>query len=267
MGPFYAEAGRMTGMYKVQSGDATISFTESGKGPTLVLVHGGFSDHENFWRLVRPALERRFTLVSIARRGHGESSKTNHHTAEDEARDVVAVIDAVGTDVYLLAHSGGSFCALIAASQCPRVKRLILYEPPGPDFHPAPVRAQIYQAAAQEDWDRVVELFVGEQVAAALKPTPFFATMTGNAEATMASSEDVERYWSEPDRAERFRGVSIPVLLLTGSETGDERHETGALARVLPDNRVAVLEGQGHAAMLTAPALFVQEIEAFLLGE
>ena len=39
------------------------------------------------------------------------------------------------------------------------------------------------------------------------------------------------------------------------------------LSQVLPDARVVVLEGQGHAAMLTAPALFMKEVEAFLLDQ
>lgn len=252
-------------MYKVQSGDATISYTKAGSGPTLVLVHGAFSDHENFWQAVRPALEQRFTLVSIARRGRAESSKTTGHSTEDEGRDVVAVIDAVGGDVYLLAHSGGSWCALAAAMSSRRVKRLILYEPPGPAFTPAPLAAQMEEAATRKAWDKVVELFMGEQIAAILKPTPFWASLVKNAEPTMeVDPRDLARCWSEP---ERFRGLHIPVLLLTGSETGDGRCETTALSRVLPDCRVVVLEGQGHAAMLTAPALFVKEVEAFLLGK
>jgi pimeloyl-ACP methyl ester carboxylesterase len=145
------------------------------------------------------------------------------------------------------------------------VKKLILYEPIGPTFVPAEMNGQMQEAAERGDWGAVVESFLGEQIAAALKPTPFFATMVRNAEATIRRDpNDFDRYWSEP---EQFRGLNIPVLLLKGSETGDERHETGVLARVLPDVRVVVLEGQGHAAMLTAPALFVKEVEAFLLGE
>jgi len=251
-------------MHKVQSGDATISYTKAGSGPTLVLVHGGWSDHENFWRAVRPAWEQRFTLVSIARRGRGESSKTTGHSTEDEGRDVVSVIDAVGGDVYLLAHSVGAWCSLVAAMRCRRVKKLILYEPPGPDFIPAPFVEQMEEAGARKDWNKVVELFMGEQLAAALKPTTFWASMVQNAEATMADGRDLIQYWSEP---ERFRGLNVPVLLLRGSETPDGRCQTSALARVLPDCRVVVLEGQGHAAMLTAPALFVKEVEAFLLDE
>ncbi len=49
----------------------TISYDRRGSGPPLVLVHGGFSDHETNWALVRPHFERRFTVAAVARRGRG----------------------------------------------------------------------------------------------------------------------------------------------------------------------------------------------------
>jgi pimeloyl-ACP methyl ester carboxylesterase len=250
-------------MDRVQSGDATISYTRAGTGPTLVLVHGGFSDHENFWQAVRPALEQRFTVVSIARRGRGESSRSTGHTVDDEGRDVAVVIDAVGGDVFLLGHSYGGWCALAAAVRSARVRKLILYEPPGPDFIATEDLAQMEESAARGDWDKVVELFLGEQIAAAVRPTPFWASLVKNAGPTMAGDRDI----ATVSGAERFRELDIPVLLLTGSETADRRVATGTLARLLPDCRVVVLEGQGHAAMLTSPALFLEKAEAFLLGE
>jgi len=41
-----------------------------GNGPPLVLVHGTAADHSR-WRPVLPALEERFTVYAIDRRGRG----------------------------------------------------------------------------------------------------------------------------------------------------------------------------------------------------
>ena len=41
-----------------------------GKGPPPVLVHGTAADHSR-WRPVLPALEERFTVYAIDRRGRG----------------------------------------------------------------------------------------------------------------------------------------------------------------------------------------------------
>lgn len=62
----------------------------------------------------------------------------------------------------------------------------------------------------------------------------------------------------DPDR---FAGLHVPTLLLTGTQTAPElAASTRALAAALPNGRVAVLAGQGHVAMLTAPELVPDEV-------
>jgi pimeloyl-ACP methyl ester carboxylesterase len=73
----------------------TISYGKYGIGPPLVLVHGAFSDHDTNWEFVKPILQERFTVLPIARRGRGETDRTEGHSLEDEVRDVIAVIQAV----------------------------------------------------------------------------------------------------------------------------------------------------------------------------
>lgn len=64
----------------------------------------------------------------------------------------------------------------------------------------------------------------------------------------------------------KYRGMTVPTLLLTGSDTFQTaRDGTYALHEALPNSRVAVMEGQGHAAMTSAPDLFVREVLDFLL--
>jgi pimeloyl-ACP methyl ester carboxylesterase len=248
-------------MLTVQSGDATISYTRTGSGPTLVLVHGGWSDHSDIWRTVLPALEKRFTCVAIARRGRGESSKTTGHTIADEANDVIAVIDAAEGDVLLLGHSYGARCALAAAMGSPRVKRLILYEPPG---DPQGQLDAVIEAGMLGDWDTMLELFMGAEMATIVKPTPIWSIMVRHAAATLEELYALTRAGWDPGD---FRALNVPVLLLKGTETPPELlHTTDQLAEVLPNCSVFVMKDQGHMAMWTAPADFVRGVEDFVLG-
>ena len=58
---------------RVVSSDGTpIAVWRSGDGPPLVLVHGAAADHTR-WRPVLPALEERFTVLAMDRRGRGAS--------------------------------------------------------------------------------------------------------------------------------------------------------------------------------------------------
>lgn len=72
-------------------------------------------------------------------------------------------------------------------------------------------------------------------------------------------------YRFEPDR---FRALRVPTLLLVGGDSPPrELRHARAVADALADGRVVLMPGQQHAAMITAPDLFVSEVEAFLLEE
>jgi pimeloyl-ACP methyl ester carboxylesterase len=47
----------------------TVSYDKYGSGPSLVLVHGAFSDHQTNWQFVKPLFEKQFTVYAVARRG------------------------------------------------------------------------------------------------------------------------------------------------------------------------------------------------------
>ena len=102
-----------TGTVTTESG-TPLAYWRSGKGPPLVLVHGTAADHSR-WRPVLPALEERFTVYAIDRRGRGGSGDSDDYAVEREFEDVAAVVDSLGEPVNLLGHSYGGLVALEAA--------------------------------------------------------------------------------------------------------------------------------------------------------
>jgi pimeloyl-ACP methyl ester carboxylesterase len=247
----------------------TITYDRYGSGPPLVLVHGGFSDHITNWREVKPLLQDRFTVYALARRGRGETSPTRRHSVDDEAADVVAVLQAVGQPAFLLGHSYGAVCALGAVAQYPDgAKKLVLYEHPYPKLMAPSILAVFEQIAESEDWDRLVETFMRDvlQVPSAevkaIKNTPVWGVWTADAEATLNDMGALSRHQFE---AARYRSFARPVQLLIGTESPREIYVTDALAAVLPDARITELDGQAHEGMTTAPAQFVKAISRFLL--
>jgi pimeloyl-ACP methyl ester carboxylesterase len=59
--------------------------------------------------------------------------------------------------------------------------------------------------------------------------------------------------------------VRIPIgMLLGGDSPAFLKDATARLHAALPTSRVVVLPGQQHAAMNTAPELFVRELRALL---
>ena len=58
--------------------------------------------------------------------------------------------------------------------------------------------------------------------------------------------------------------VLVPVLLILGSQSPAwARDITGTLAAVLPRSTLAVLDGQGHDAIDSAPELLASELAGF----
>jgi pimeloyl-ACP methyl ester carboxylesterase len=69
-------------------------------------------------------------------------------------------------------------------------------------------------------------------------------------------------------RPERWREMRAPTLLLLGGDSPVAFHvATHAVQQALPDSRTAVLPGQQHTAMNTAPDLFLAEVLRFLEPE
>jgi pimeloyl-ACP methyl ester carboxylesterase len=59
----------------------------------------------------------------------------------------------------------------------------------------------------------------------------------------------------------------VPTLLLSGSESPAAlRKAAEEVDEMLPDSRLVVMPGQGHAAMDTGTDLFTKEVLRFLEG-
>ena len=247
---------------------AEVSCAQGGRGPALLLVHGSLSDHDTNWSAAREALEERFTLYRMARRGRGETSATNGHSVEDEADDVAAIIGAIGGPVNVLGHSYGAHCALAGSARAPNVERLVLYEPPKLSAIPREALERIEGHAARGDWDGLVASFMRDalllppDVIDATRGTDEWTNMVADAAPSVEDWRALARYDFD---ASQFRPLAVPVLLLVGSESPNDLYVTDALQAALPDVKRLVLEGQGHEAATTAPEMFVRAITEFLL--
>jgi pimeloyl-ACP methyl ester carboxylesterase len=242
----------------------------SGGGPVIVLVHGAGSARWSF-DLVRPYLESSFTVLAIDRRGRGESSDGDGYAVEREFEDVAAVVRDAGAGAVLVGHSYGGLIAAGAAPLLDGLPRLVLYEPP--------MGGVLAEPHLIDRWERSIldgdpDLMVRE----------FFRDVAGYSDeeiATLARSPVWElRKRVSPTvprelRAElafRLDGAALgrlatPTLMLLGSESpGWARRSTDAYREAIPGAEVRILEGRGHGANTSDPALLAAEIERFVRG-
>ena len=247
---------------------ATVSYERYGSGPSLVLVHGGFSDHLTNWAFVKPFFEKQYTVYAIARRGRGETDATQGHSLEDESRDVAALIDSIGEPVFLLGHSYGAQVALAAAAQFPgRVRKLVLYEAPWPSLLGETILPRLEELARAGRWEDFALTFFRDGLSVPveeleeLKGTALWPPILADAPATLGDLRALVRYGFDP---ERCRTLPVPVLLQVGTESPRALYVTDVLAAVLPDVRIEALAGQAHEGMTTAPEQYAGSVSRFL---
>lgn len=122
----------------VRSGALRINTIEWGDpaAPPLVLCHGMW-DHARSFAVLAPLLARRFRVVAVDARGHGDSEWSNAYTWPVDIADLIAVLRSLNRPVHLVGHSKGGGQATEAAILAPdRVRKLVNIDGFGPPALP-----------------------------------------------------------------------------------------------------------------------------------
>jgi pimeloyl-ACP methyl ester carboxylesterase len=206
------------------------------------------------------------------RRGRGASADAAEYSIEMEFDDVEAVIDGIGGDVDVLGHSYGAVCALEATLRTPRVRRLVLYEPPLPvdiEIYPPGLIDRLNHLLAAGDRDGVVATFLREVVRMPeaeldiVRADPSWEARVAAAHTIPRELRIADAY--DPD-FERFATVRVPTLLLLGGDSPPFLVDpTRRLNESISESKLTVMPGQQHVAMNTAPDLFLEHVLGFLV--
>ena len=265
---------------RVRSADgAEIACWQTGDGPPLVLVHGAPADHTR-WRPVLPYLEPHFTVYTLDRRGRGASTDSPDYTLEREFADVAAVVDDVAASnastVTVYGHSFGGNVAFGAATMTSNIDRVVLYEGwPIPDPSvwalPPDLEARMNALLTEGDRDAVVELLfreledLSDEDMAAFKAAP---SWPGRVAAAPTITREIQGLMTSRLDVEIARTIIVPVLLVIGEHSVDPAQpHAAAVAEVLPNARVLVLEDQEHVADVLDPSSFTERVLPFLKGD
>lgn len=105
-----------------------ISYSESGKGNTLVFLHG-FLENKSMWNSLIPSFITKYRVISIDLLGHGDTGCLGYiHTMEDQADAVHAVLQELRIrKAIFVGHSMGGYVSLAFAELYPdTVKGIVL---------------------------------------------------------------------------------------------------------------------------------------------
>ena len=107
----------------------TVTFSDTGKGRVVVLLHGFLGSHQ-IWNSTIQSLSKSFRVIAIDLPGHGSTDCFGYvHTMELLAKSVKAVMDSLRLKKYvIIGHSMGGYAGLAFADMYPdNLKGLCLY--------------------------------------------------------------------------------------------------------------------------------------------
>jgi len=108
--------------------NTSISYTDTGKGTAIVLLHG-FLENKSMWDAFVPEFSKKNRIITIDLLGHGETECMGYvHSMEKNAEIVHAVLTELRIrKAIFLGHSMGGYVALAFAEMYPDyIKGLVL---------------------------------------------------------------------------------------------------------------------------------------------
>jgi pimeloyl-ACP methyl ester carboxylesterase len=244
-----------------RSKDGTeLAYWTGGEGPPLLLVHGITSTHLTFDELV-PHLTPHRTVTVYDRRGRGGSGDSSGpYDISAEFDDVLAVLDAIGSDtVDLFAHSFGAYIAIGASERdLPgRIRRMVFYSPGFGDRYPEATLAHIDDLVVSGERDQALRVLLMDVIGMPSEEVDFMQQSPAwsariDSVHTVARECRADRDFALDEV--RLRAVQKPVLVVSGATNAPNKQAVASrLASLLPNATLTVISGEGHVAHHTAP--------------
>jgi pimeloyl-ACP methyl ester carboxylesterase len=252
-----------------------------GRGPGLVILHGGAVGLRDYERLAT-ALADRFTVHLYNRRGRPDAAPLDRRTYSiaTDLEDLAAVLEHTGAS-NVFGHSGGGFVALRAGLSLP-LTRIAVYDP-GLSISGRPSYAFLDAFAAAidaGDYPRALsEMTRGvypDDAAAKLPPAVqrfasrlFLRTSVGRRMADLLPTvpPEVGEIVASDGPASDYAGIAAEVLLTAGARSPRYFAENcAAVAGAIPRGRALVLPRMSHNAANVAGPDFVAPLRDFFAG-
>lgn len=250
----------------------SMNYVEAGdpRGPAVLLIHGYTDSSFSFSRVI-PLLDKKFRILAIDQRGHGDSDKPESgYEMSDFAADAAAFLEAVGVrSATVVGHSMGSFVAMQTALDHPeKVDRLVLV---GTTSTPNNAVIKELLSAVNELSDPVPHEFARDFQVGTSSPSLPKDFFDGVVDATLKLPANV---WKKAlaglaarDYKPELDKLKMPVTIIWGEkETIFSRAEQEPLIKGLRNVKFVVYPNSGHSPNWEEPEKFAKDLNAILVN-
>jgi pimeloyl-ACP methyl ester carboxylesterase len=232
-------------------------------GGTAVLLSHGYCATSHMYESTVAVLSTSRRCITWDIRGHGRSDypdDADQYSVELSVGDMLAILDSEGVDrAVLIGHSMGGYLSLeLQRSHPERVAALVLVGT-GPGYRRDDTRA---------GWNDMCESFAAALEAKGVDGMPSVsdevrASDHRSVDGLVHAARSILRQ-RDALVIEHLPDIDVPTLVVVGDR--DRQFLAGGvyMATKIPGARHVVIEGAGHAPMLTHPDQFLTEVSAFL---
>ena len=249
----------------INVGDAVLSYDLTGKGRTIVFIHG-WALNKTVWDDQVPVFSKRYRVLRYDSPGFGKSTGVSDESAEPA--DLLVLLEALHIDhAYIVGHSrGGGIALRFAAAYPEKVDGLVLYGSTPPAGLPFPPEfgqwfGSLPGIAKQHGLDSVGKLVLASDLAWAPPGRSDIGERLRRVWASYSGKDLLDPRppagtVALPDIA-RLSTLKMPTLVIVGD------HELPFLAAAadtfayhIPNAKKSVIPNAGHGAHFAQPTIF-----------
>ncbi|KQB40973.1 alpha/beta fold hydrolase [Flavobacterium aquidurense] len=244
-----------------------ISYTDSGDGTTIVLLHG-FLENKKMWKDYIALFSEKYRVITIDLLGHGESDCLGYvHSMEDNAGVVKEVLEHLEIEkAIIVGHSMGGYVGLAFAELFPaKINKLVLLNSTSKaDSHEKKINRNRAIKAVKQNYINFVSLAIANlfsennrtRLADEIEKVKIQALKTP-LQGIVASLEGMK---IRKDREALLHENLFPVLLILGKKDPVLNYEE-SIAQIKNTNVKLVSFEDGHMSQIENK----EELETILL--
>ncbi|MHA2400124.1 MAG: alpha/beta fold hydrolase [Promethearchaeota archaeon] len=244
-----------------------INYYSRGKGEVILLIPGMGNDHST-WTLQFSYFRRKMRVLSLDNRGSGKSSKPDYrYTMDMFTDDIYALLNHLNIEmqIHLVGHSMGGMIAQAFVLKYPEVVKTltILAAPTYIDNSFKQVFKQLETIMQESDLEtrfkKTLEFNNSESFIKNITQNKSLYDVLLDQFIKQSTTFDVKDYINQRaalsgfDTRKLLHKITQPTLIIHGTDDKIPVEHSKILNKEIPNSRLELLEGLGHAFVLEEP--------------
>jgi pimeloyl-ACP methyl ester carboxylesterase len=247
---------------KVKGEEGYIFIVDEGTGDLPIVFTHSSAGNTTHWKNQLAFFRPTRRVIAFDFRGHGksEASPTSRYTPEALANDIVAVVDSLDLEKFILVgHSmGGSAAVAYADTHANRVAALVLVGTPGNT--PDEISKPVMESLRSDAYDKVMSQHM-EEIVAGARPEVAEAVRVETNKLSKEASIGIIQGLFEFEALDKVKRYSGPKLIIV---SGSDEKQPNSLHNQVTGVPVKVIEGASHWVQLDQPEDFNRILDDFL---